>query len=168
MQEDERRAGPRALEDVDAAVAEDLLAALRAPSLNRFGQGRRHRMHTSYRLLMNWGGRVDRNAMVRDGGKSGATNRIAGNLEMRVRAQALAGLFAAGATLALLTVLLPHSATANEVGLLSIVGGAYLVALGLSWRSTNLSSLGAAGDARLGDVVDHRRSRTSRPRARAR
>jgi two-component system cell cycle response regulator len=57
---------------------------------------------------------------------------------MRVRAQALAGLFAAGATLALLTVLLPHSARANDAGLLTIVGSAYLVAFFLSWRSANL------------------------------
>lgn len=50
----------------------------------------------------------------------------------------LAGLFAAGATLALLTVVLPHAARANEAGLLVIVAGAYVVAFALSWRSANL------------------------------
>lgn len=53
--------------------------------------------------------------------------------DMRIRARALAGLFAAGATLALLTVLLPHAAGANEAGLLTIIAVAYAVALGL-WR----------------------------------
>jgi diguanylate cyclase (GGDEF)-like protein/putative nucleotidyltransferase with HDIG domain len=43
-------------------------------------------------------------------------------------AKTLAGLFAAGATLALLTVALPHPARASELGLLGIVGIAYLVA----------------------------------------
>jgi diguanylate cyclase (GGDEF)-like protein len=72
--------------------------------------------------------------------KRGSENRVAGSLEMRVRAQALAGLYAAGATLALLTVLLPHEADANEVGQLVIIGGAYLVAFGLTWTATNLPS----------------------------
>jgi diguanylate cyclase (GGDEF)-like protein len=59
---------------------------------------------------------------------------------MRVRAQALAGLYAAGATLALLTVLLPHEADANTAGQLVIVGAAYLCAFGLVWSATNLPS----------------------------
>ena len=42
-------------------------------------------------------------------------------------AKALGGLFMAGGTLALLTVLLPHTAQTNEIGLLLIVGDAYLV-----------------------------------------
>jgi len=50
------------------------------------------------------------------------------NDDTRLMAQALAGLYAAGATLALLTVLLPHSPDANEPALLAIVAGAYLVA----------------------------------------
>jgi len=50
----------------------------------------------------------------------------------------LAGLFAAGATLALLTVLLPHSQRANELGLLVIVANAYLVAAALFWWSSSL------------------------------
>jgi len=43
-------------------------------------------------------------------------------------AKALAGLFAAGATLALVTVALPHSARASDAGLLVIVGVAYALA----------------------------------------
>jgi diguanylate cyclase (GGDEF)-like protein len=73
-------------------------------------------------------------------GNRGSENGVAGNLEMRVRAQALAGLFAAGATLALLTVVLPHDKDANEVGQLTIIGGAYVVAFGLTWSATNLPS----------------------------
>jgi diguanylate cyclase (GGDEF)-like protein/putative nucleotidyltransferase with HDIG domain len=46
-----------------------------------------------------------------------------------VRAKALAGLFAAGATLALLTLALPHSRRASALGLLTIVGCAYAVAV---------------------------------------
>ncbi len=76
--------------------------------------------------------------MVGDRGKHGAANRISGNLDMRVRARALAGLYAAGATLALLTVALPHSPDANEVGLLAIVAAAYLAAAGLTLMATNL------------------------------
>jgi diguanylate cyclase (GGDEF)-like protein/putative nucleotidyltransferase with HDIG domain len=53
--------------------------------------------------------------------------------------QVLAGLFCAGATLALLTVLLPHSARANVSGLLIIVGSAYVVAAVLLWRAGTLS-----------------------------
>ena len=49
--------------------------------------------------------------------------------------KALAGLFAAGATLALITVALPHSAHASDVGLLTIVGIAYIVAGVLFWRA---------------------------------
>jgi diguanylate cyclase (GGDEF)-like protein len=50
------------------------------------------------------------------------------HFETSLMAKALAGLFAAGATLALLTVALPHSARASELGLLLIVGNAYVVA----------------------------------------
>ena len=78
--------------------------------------------------------------MIHDRGKGGSASRISGNLDMRVRAQALAGLFAAGATLALLTLVLPHSPDANGAGLLAIVGAASLVAVGLAWQATNLSA----------------------------
>ncbi len=52
----------------------------------------------------------------------------------------LAALFFAGATLALLTVVLPHSPRANVVGLLIIVGNAYVVAGVLLWRAGSLST----------------------------
>ena len=67
------------------------------------------------------------------GGQVGVGASFATPLMSRV----LGGLFAAGGTLALLTVLLPHSAQAYELGLLIIVGNAYLVAgvlLWLPWR----------------------------------
>src|ERR1700680_3627357 len=52
-------------------------------------------------------------------------------------AKALAGLFAAGATLALATVALPHSPR-SELGRLVIVGDAYVVAGILFWRASTL------------------------------
>jgi diguanylate cyclase (GGDEF)-like protein/putative nucleotidyltransferase with HDIG domain len=55
--------------------------------------------------------------------------------ESSLMAKALAGLFAAGATLALVTVALPHSARASDVGLLVIVGLAYCIAGALFWRA---------------------------------
>jgi diguanylate cyclase (GGDEF)-like protein/putative nucleotidyltransferase with HDIG domain len=61
------------------------------------------------------------------------------SFESRLMAQALAGLFAAGATLALLTVILPHSAHANVTGLLLIVANAYVVAAVLYERAHKLS-----------------------------
>jgi diguanylate cyclase (GGDEF)-like protein/putative nucleotidyltransferase with HDIG domain len=60
------------------------------------------------------------------------------HFDTSLTARVLAGLFAAGATLALLTVALPHSARASELGLLSIVGTAYLVAGLLLWRARRL------------------------------
>ena len=66
------------------------------------------------------------------GGRAGAS------FEIHLMAQVLAGLFAAGATLALLTVLLPHSAHANALGLLLIVGDAYVVGGALFLRAGNL------------------------------
>lgn len=53
-------------------------------------------------------------------------------------AKVLAGLFAAGASLALLTVALPHSSRASVPALLVIVGIAYLVAGLLFWRAGRL------------------------------
>ncbi len=58
--------------------------------------------------------------------------------ERGVMARALAALFAAGATLALLTIALPHSKRASDLGLLVIVGFAYVVATGLYWRACML------------------------------
>jgi len=55
--------------------------------------------------------------------RSGAGLSGAGaNFDIPLMAKVLGGLFAAGGTLALLTVLLPHTARANELGLLVIVG----------------------------------------------
>jgi len=53
-------------------------------------------------------------------------------------AKVLAGLFAAGATLAALTVALPHPADANTRGLLAIVANAYVIAALLYWRAETL------------------------------
>jgi diguanylate cyclase (GGDEF)-like protein/putative nucleotidyltransferase with HDIG domain len=60
------------------------------------------------------------------------------SFEVRLMAKALAGLFAAGATLALLTALLPHPQRASELGLLIIVGDAYVVAGVLFSRAARL------------------------------
>ena len=64
---------------------------------------------------------------------------LGASLEPRLMAKALGALFAAGATLALLTAALPHSPRASELGLLLIVGAAYLVAGLLSWRARRAS-----------------------------
>jgi diguanylate cyclase (GGDEF)-like protein len=55
--------------------------------------------------------------------------------ERGLMAQALAALFAAGATLALLTVALPHPRAASVLGLLVVVADAYVVAAVLFWRA---------------------------------
>jgi diguanylate cyclase (GGDEF)-like protein len=55
--------------------------------------------------------------------------------DANVMARVLGGLFAAGATLALITAALPHPANASELGLLAIVAAAYGVAGALFWRS---------------------------------
>src|ERR1700730_7398425 len=60
------------------------------------------------------------------------------SFEIRLMAKALAGLYAAGATLALLTVLLPHPERASELGLLIIVGCAYVVGGVLFLRATRV------------------------------
>jgi diguanylate cyclase (GGDEF)-like protein len=54
-------------------------------------------------------------------------------------ARALAALFGAGATLALLTVLLPHSPHANDAALLAIVANAYVVAAVLYGSARSIS-----------------------------
>jgi diguanylate cyclase (GGDEF)-like protein/putative nucleotidyltransferase with HDIG domain len=53
-------------------------------------------------------------------------------------AKVLSGLYAAGATLAALTVALPHPADQNEVGLLAVVANAYVIAFALQWRARRL------------------------------
>ncbi|HLL91787.1 MAG TPA: hypothetical protein VK252_02515, partial [Solirubrobacteraceae bacterium] len=62
-----------------------------------------------------------------------------GASERDLMVQALAALFACGATLALLTIALPHSARASELGLLVIVGIAYAIAAALHWRTRALA-----------------------------
>jgi diguanylate cyclase (GGDEF)-like protein len=71
---------------------------------------------------------------------------LAAGFDSTLMARALAGLFAAGATLTLLTLALPHSAHASVLGLLTIVGFAYAVAGVLFWQagSTPLWCLRAA------------------------
>lgn len=68
-------------------------------------------------------------------------------------ARVLAALFCAGATLALLTVVLLHSARANVVGLLMIVGSAYGVAGLLRWRAGALSMWVLQGALALGSTL---------------
>ncbi|MGA7705098.1 MAG: diguanylate cyclase, partial [Solirubrobacteraceae bacterium] len=63
---------------------------------------------------------------------------VGASLQASLVAKVLATLFAAGATLAALTVILPHPAAANEVGLLAIVANAYLVALVLYTQAARL------------------------------
>lgn len=53
---------------------------------------------------------------------------LATEFETSLMARALAALFAAGATLALLTIALPHSQQTSDLGVLTIVAVAYLVA----------------------------------------
>jgi diguanylate cyclase (GGDEF)-like protein/putative nucleotidyltransferase with HDIG domain len=60
-------------------------------------------------------------------------------IERGLMARALAALFAAGATLALLTIALPHARGASEVGLLVIVGDAYLIGAALFWQANSVS-----------------------------
>ncbi|HEY5288331.1 MAG TPA: diguanylate cyclase [Solirubrobacteraceae bacterium] len=63
------------------------------------------------------------------------------NFQTSLMAKVLAGLFAAGATLAALTVALPHPANQNDLGLLAIVANAYAVAGVLYWRAQKLPAL---------------------------
>ncbi len=70
--------------------------------------------------------------------KSDSRSRVGSNFETSLMAQILAGLFAAGATLALLTAALPHPASASALGLLLTVGASYLVAGLLFWRASTL------------------------------
>jgi diguanylate cyclase (GGDEF)-like protein/putative nucleotidyltransferase with HDIG domain len=56
---------------------------------------------------------------------------VGASLQASLVAKVLAALFAAGASLAALTVVLPHPANANDLGLLVIVASAYLTAVAL-------------------------------------
>ncbi|HEX4466357.1 MAG TPA: diguanylate cyclase [Solirubrobacteraceae bacterium] len=57
-----------------------------------------------------------------------------------LKAHILAALFAAGATLALLTLALPHSPRADAAGIWAIAGIAYVVAALLFWRADGVGS----------------------------
>ena len=60
---------------------------------------------------------------------------VGASLQTSLVAKVLATLFAAGATLSALTVVLPHPARANELGLLVIVASAYLTSAMLYTRA---------------------------------
>lgn len=63
---------------------------------------------------------------------------VGASLQASLVAQVLATLFAAGASLAALTMVLPHPASANELGLLAIVLSAYLTAGALYSQAARL------------------------------
>jgi diguanylate cyclase (GGDEF)-like protein/putative nucleotidyltransferase with HDIG domain len=74
-----------------------------------------------------------------DGPEGALGGFVAGaSFQTSLMAEVLAGLFAAGATLAALTVALPHPSDQNDLGLLAIVAGAYAVAGVLHWRARKL------------------------------
>ncbi|HEX4115567.1 MAG TPA: diguanylate cyclase [Solirubrobacteraceae bacterium] len=76
---------------------------------------------------------------VEDGPEGALGGFVAGaNFQTSLMAEVLAGLFAAGATLAALTVALPHPSAQNDLGLLLIVANAYAVAGVLHWRARKL------------------------------
>ncbi len=66
---------------------------------------------------------------------------VGASFQTSLVAKVLAGLYAAGATLAALTVVLPHPANANAYGLLAIVANAYVIAALLYWRASTLPAL---------------------------
>jgi diguanylate cyclase (GGDEF)-like protein/putative nucleotidyltransferase with HDIG domain len=63
---------------------------------------------------------------------------VGASFETSLVAKVLAALFVAGASLAALTVVLPHPARPNELGLLAIVAGAYLTAAALYSQASKL------------------------------
>jgi diguanylate cyclase (GGDEF)-like protein/putative nucleotidyltransferase with HDIG domain len=60
------------------------------------------------------------------------------NFQTSLVAKVLSGLYAAGATLAALTVVLPHPTGTNDLGLLAIVANAYAIAAILQWGARRL------------------------------
>lgn len=66
----------------------------------------------------------------------------AGSFEARMRVRVLASLYTAGATLVLLTLVLPHDEDAIEAGLLAVALNAYAVAGVLFWRAGRLPHWG--------------------------
>jgi diguanylate cyclase (GGDEF)-like protein len=77
-------------------------------------------------------------ALSSTGGSRVPTRPVSAASEEKLMAVTLAALFAAGATLALITLLTPSSGHANKLGLLVIVGNAYLVSALLFWRARRL------------------------------
>ncbi|MCW3018483.1 MAG: diguanylate cyclase and metal-dependent phosphohydrolase [Solirubrobacterales bacterium] len=75
------------------------------------------------------------------------------SFDSRLMAKALAGLFAAGATLALVTAALPHSPRASDAGLLVIVGIAYVVGGVLHWRASTVPSWSLRAALALGSTL---------------
>jgi diguanylate cyclase (GGDEF)-like protein/putative nucleotidyltransferase with HDIG domain len=63
---------------------------------------------------------------------------VGASFQASLVAQVLGVLFAAGATLAALTVVLPHSARTNELGMIAIIANAYLVAATLYTQAARL------------------------------
>ena len=63
---------------------------------------------------------------------------VGASFQTSLMAKVLAGLYAAGATLAALTVVLPHPSGESELGLLAIVANAYVIAGVLRWRAHKL------------------------------
>src|SRR3954469_20656837 len=64
-----------------------------------------------------------------------AAPAVAASFETQVMAKAAAGLFAGGAALSLLTIALPHSGNANELGLVLVCVNAFMIAAALFWRA---------------------------------
>ena len=74
--------------------------------------------------------------------RSGAPPEAAGpTTDLRLAVLALAAMYGAGATLALLVVVLPHPSSANELGLFGVVVSAYLTAGLLAWQASRVSPL---------------------------
>jgi diguanylate cyclase (GGDEF)-like protein/putative nucleotidyltransferase with HDIG domain len=63
---------------------------------------------------------------------------VGASFQTSLVAKVLAGLYAAGATLAALTVVLPHPSDQNALGLLAIVANAYAIAAVLHWCAHRL------------------------------
>ncbi len=84
---------------------------------------------------------------------SDSSRSLETSFDSRLMATALAGLFTAGATLALVTAALPHSRRASDVGLLAIVGVAYVVGGVLYWRASTAPSWSLRAALALGSTL---------------
>lgn len=70
----------------------------------------------------------------------GTATEVGRDFDPGLEGQILAALFAAGATLAVLTIALPHSSRANALGVLVISGLAYVVAGLLTWQADRVAA----------------------------